>query len=123
MKLDEIIIATIHYSMDLANTASGLIQLLIQIIADIDYLSREPQNEMEKQIQKEVMKIENTMATYIDDFSEIFEDMGYNNPHAHSRIFIGALDGLGLQLSLSPKPDKKMMEQLTQSLIALFTRR
>ncbi len=123
MKPEEIIIALINYNMDLVESSAGLTQLLIQIIADIDYLHKEPQNDIEKQIQDEVLKIEGLLVGYIDEFAEIFEKMGFENSLAYSRIFISMLDGLGLQLLLNPKPDKKLMKQITTLMIKLFTKR
>lgn len=123
MEPEEIIVAMIRYNMDLVESSSGLTQLLIQIIADIDFLSKEPQNDIEKQIQEEVLKIEALLVGYIDEFAELFEKMGFENSLAYSRLFIAMMDGLGLQLLLNPKPDKKLMEQLTSLMIAFFTKR
>jgi AcrR family transcriptional regulator len=123
LQADEIIAAMIRYAIDMVESASGLNQLLMQIVADIDYLSKEPQNEVEQQIQDEVKKIEALLGAYIQEFALIFEQMGFENPVAYSRIFIASLDGLGLQVLLNPKPDKELMEQLVTSMIALFTKR
>ncbi|MHA2029597.1 MAG: TetR/AcrR family transcriptional regulator [Candidatus Kariarchaeaceae archaeon] len=123
LKPEEIIVAMIKYSMDLVESSAGLTQLLMQIIADVDYMSKEPQNDIERQIQEEAMKIEELLVGYIREFAAIFEKMGFDNPLAHSRIFIAMLDGLGLQFSLNPKPDKKLLGQLTESMIELFKQR
>lgn len=123
MKPAEIIVAMIHYSMDLVENSSGLTQLLYQIIADIDFLSKKPQNDIEKQIQDQILIIEGQLVSYIDDFAILFEQMGFDNPIAYSRIFIAMLDGLGLQLLLNPKPNKVELNQLTSSMIELFTQR
>ncbi|OLS28922.1 MAG: HTH-type transcriptional repressor KstR2 [Candidatus Heimdallarchaeota archaeon LC_2] len=119
----EIIIGMIHYSMDLVTNSTGLTQLLFQVIGDIDHLTKEPENEVEKQIQNEVRKVENLLVGFINEFAIIFKRMGFENPIAYSRIFIGVLDGLGLQFALNPKPDTKLMEELTTTMIALFTKR
>lgn len=123
MKPEEIIVSMIRYSMEIAENSVGLTQLLIQIISDVDHISREPQNEIERQIQKEVLQIETLLVAYIDEFADLFEKMGYENPIAHSRLFIAMLDGLGMQLALNPKPDKKLLGQLTKSMIELFKHR
>jgi len=123
MEPEELVVEIIHYSLDLVENTAGLTPLFLQIVADLDQQFRDPQAENEKEIQEKVRKIESQMVQYIEEFAIIFENMGFDNPHAKSRIFIAALDGLVLQLSLNPKPDKKTMEQLTKSLIALFTHR
>ncbi|MCE7735699.1 MAG: TetR/AcrR family transcriptional regulator [Candidatus Heimdallarchaeota archaeon] len=123
MAPEEIIISMINYTMDIVESSAGFNQLLIQVLADIDSLSKNPQNDGERLIQQEVMKIEALLIGYIAEFADIFEQMGFENPQAHSRIFIGMLDGLGLQISLNPKPDKKLMKELTESMIKLFTQR
>ncbi|MHA2031537.1 MAG: TetR/AcrR family transcriptional regulator [Candidatus Kariarchaeaceae archaeon] len=120
---NEIIIGMIYYLVDIFESSAGSLQLLTQLIADLNYLSKEPQNEVEMQIQKEVKNIEKLWISYIEEFAVIFEKIGFKNPVAYSRIFIGMLDGLSLQLLLNPKPDEKLMKQLTTSMIEIFTKK
>ncbi|MHA2252602.1 MAG: TetR/AcrR family transcriptional regulator [Candidatus Kariarchaeaceae archaeon] len=117
---EEIIVAMINYTMSIVESSVGFTQLLLQVLADFDSLSKNPRNEGERQIQQEVKKIETLLIGYIAEFADLFEQMGFENPLAHSRIFIAMLDGLGLQIALNPKPDKKLMKQLTDSMIKLF---
>lgn len=123
MEPEEIIVAVIRYSMDLSESSAGLIQLLIQVIADIDYLSKGHLTKGEELMHEKVLKIESLLAGYMEEFAGLFEKQGFEKPLAYSRIFIAMLDGLGLQLLLKPKPDKVLMEQLTTLMIELFTQR
>ncbi|MHA2276197.1 MAG: TetR/AcrR family transcriptional regulator [Candidatus Kariarchaeaceae archaeon] len=123
LKPKEIIIGMIDFLVDIFESSAGSLQLLTQLIADLNYLSKKPQNEVEMQIQKEIQKIEKLWIAYIEEFAVVFEKIGFEKPLAYSRMFIGMLDGLSLQFLLNPKPDEKLMKQLTTSMIEIFTRK
>ncbi|MHA2253993.1 MAG: TetR/AcrR family transcriptional regulator [Candidatus Kariarchaeaceae archaeon] len=117
-----IINTIVEMSFDVSISSPGVIQLILQMLADKEKMEAEPENEIEKRIKDEMLYLYDLLQQYIDEFTLVFKELGHEDPETQSRIFLGLLDGLGLQVSLLLKPDKKLFEKLTKGIINLFTK-
>jgi AcrR family transcriptional regulator len=113
----------VKQNMELAASAPGLIRLLLQVLTDEKRLETDPTNSVEQQIKTEMDHIVKLMFSFIDEFAEIFQELGAKDPHIQSRLFIGILDAIALQMVLEPEPDEKLISRLTDGILALFIKK
>ncbi len=119
---EEILKGLVKHSLEIAVTSPGFVQLFLQLFADKEKLTKKPANEIESKTQEELLHILNLMQNYITGFTEVFSKMGLSSPDIQARLFLGLLDGVGLQIFFDQNPDEALIEQLTDGIVALFTK-
>ncbi len=111
----------VKLSLEMAVTSPGFIQLFLQLLADKEKLTKKPENEIERKVQEAMLHILKLMQSYINGFTEVFDKMGLSAPEIQARLFIGLLDGIGLQIFFEQDPEESLIEQLTDGIVAIFT--